>query len=146
MPQSSKEPAKSDYPELTLPSGGFQSNIPSHLLENATKADKWLMEQISKNTQAIEWNNHATIDTNLQVRKTNGRLKDAEQQVIDLKSDVEILKTQMGNISPFTTGLATIRLVLSNKIVWFIIGTSILFLLGINRDVLPTIFKFFFSK
>lgn len=135
----------SDYPELKLPPDGWKSNIPAHLLDSADPEMKWLMQEMSKNTQATEWNGRAALDTNVHVRKTNGRLKSAEQSVIDLKADVETLKANARAVAPIVSTLSIVRIVFSNKVSWVILGLAILFLLGFNRDVLPAIWSAIFG-
>lgn len=145
MPQSPDGQPQSDYPELKLPPDGWKSNIPPSLLTNVEPQMVWLMEQMSKNTQATEWTSHAAMDTNQQVRKTNGRLKGAESTIISLQADVEALKAEMKTVSPITTALNTARLVLTNKIFLVILAMSVLFLLGFNRDIMVTILKALFG-
>jgi hypothetical protein len=135
----------SDYPAISLPPGGFRSNLPEHLLKDASPADRWLMEEMSKNTQATEFSCRAAVDTNAQVRHTNGRVKSAEAKVADLQADVAALKTQMAAVNPLVSTVSTVRVLFSNKVVLIVVGGFTLFLLGYNRDVLPAIFKFFFG-
>jgi hypothetical protein len=66
----------SNYPALELPE--FESSIPEHLLEGVSKDTKFIMENINIQTQYIKWLCEAAIDTNEQVRKTNGRLTKVE--------------------------------------------------------------------
>lgn len=66
----------STYPELELPH--FESTIPEHLLQDVSKETRFVMENINIQTQYIKWLCEAAIDTNHQVRKTNGRLKKVE--------------------------------------------------------------------
>lgn len=62
----------STYPRIELPE--FNSSIPEHLLENVSKENRFVMENLSIQTQYIKWLCQAAVDTNQQVRKTNGRL------------------------------------------------------------------------
>ena len=67
---------ESSYPQLELPE--FESTIPPHLLEGVSKETQFVMENLNIQTQYIKWLCQSAIDTNLQVRKTNGRLKKVE--------------------------------------------------------------------
>jgi hypothetical protein len=67
---------ESTYPQLELPE--FESTIPSHLLHGVSRENQFVMENINIQTQYIKWLCEAAIDTNQQVRKTNGRLKKVE--------------------------------------------------------------------
>lgn len=71
---------KSTYPELKLPDK-WESSIPEHLLDGADPQTLFIMHELSKNSQAIEWACHGLIDTNAQVRRTNGRLIQAEKDI-----------------------------------------------------------------
>jgi len=62
----------STYQKLELPE--FDSAIPEHLLHNISKENQFVMENISIQTQYIKWLCNAAVETNHQVRKTNGRL------------------------------------------------------------------------
>lgn len=139
-----KHTPESDYPEISLPIGGFKSNIPEYLLHESDPQMKWLMEEMSKNTQATNFGVTAAIDTNTQVRKTNGRLKMAEKNITDLKQDVIILKGQMDNINPLAASISTIRVILSNRLFILIAAMGILFLLGFNRSVIADLIKILF--
>ena len=66
----------STYPKLELPE--FESTIPPHLLTGVSRENQFVMENINIQTQYIKWLCEAAIDTNQQVRKTNGRLKKVE--------------------------------------------------------------------
>lgn len=67
---------ESTYPQLELPE--FESTIPPHLLNGVSPENQFVMEHINIQTQYIKWLCEAAIDTNQQVRKTNGRLKKVE--------------------------------------------------------------------
>jgi hypothetical protein len=145
MAEQNNDQPPSDYPELTIPVGGFKSNIPEHLFKDDDPQMRWLMEEMSKNTQATEFCVRAAVDTNAQVRKTNGRLKGAEQKIIDSQADIEILKKQMLSISPVINTVNSMTFLFTNKAFLVFFFMSILFLLGYNRDILGTIFKVFFN-
>lgn len=67
---------ESNYPQLELPD--FESTIPPHLLEGVSKETQFVMENLNIQTQYIKWLCQSAMDTNMQVRKTNGRLKKVE--------------------------------------------------------------------
>ena len=67
---------ESTYPQLELPE--FESTIPEHLLTGVSKETQFVMENINIQTQYIKWLCQSAVDTNHQVRKTNGRLKKVE--------------------------------------------------------------------
>lgn len=73
---SSEEENKSEYPELTPPD--VNAHIPDHLMEKLTPEMRYLIEQNSIQSQNMQWVINAMIDTNKQVRRTNGRLKRVE--------------------------------------------------------------------
>lgn len=142
----------SDYPDISLPPGGFKPKIPTGLLANASDIDKWLIEEMSKNTQATEFACNAAISINQNVQKTNGRLKGAEAHIVDLRTEIAQLKAdnlalaaQVMSLAPIANTVATTKTLLGNKIFLIILGGFTLFLLGYNREVLPAIFKFFFG-
>lgn len=66
----------SDYKELKLPE--YSPQIPSHLLAGLSPEMQHLFEQQSMQSQYLKWTCEAMVDTNKQVRKTNGRLKKVE--------------------------------------------------------------------
>ena len=66
----------STYPVIELPE--FDSTIPEHLLQDVSRENRFVMENINIQTQYIKWLCQSAIDTNHQVRKTNGRLKKVE--------------------------------------------------------------------
>jgi hypothetical protein len=67
---------ESTYPELHVKE--FESEIPEHLLVGVSEETRFVMENINIQTQYIKWLCNAVIDTNLQVRRTNGRLRRVE--------------------------------------------------------------------
>ena len=66
----------SSYPELEKPL--FHDNIPAHLLVNIDEESRYVIQQLSLISQQNEWLIRAAIDTNEQVRHTNGRVKGLE--------------------------------------------------------------------
>ena len=66
----------STYPQIELPE--FHSTIPEHLMRDVSQETRYVMESLNIQTQYIKWLCEAAVDTNQQVRKTNGRLKKVE--------------------------------------------------------------------
>lgn len=66
----------STYPKIDLPD--FNSTIPEHLLHDVSRENRFVMENLNIQTQYIKWLCESAVDTNHQVRKTNGRLKKVE--------------------------------------------------------------------
>ena len=124
----STPPFRSSIPELALPPEGFQSNIPAHLLASSTPEDVWLMEEMSKNTQATTFVLHAVLDTNKQVRTTNGRLLRAEDDVKSLRSAVAALQEDMEKVKPVTRIIAGTWRFVSRKPVAIMLGLALFYL------------------
>ncbi len=138
-------PFESQYPELKIPSDGWKSNIPAHLLASADDQMKWLMQEMSKNTQATEFACKGVVDLSRHLRTLNGKTYRNEKGVSDLAADVETLKAAARAAAPLVNTLSIVRIVFSNKVSWAILGLAVLFLLGFNRDVLPAIWKAIFG-
>jgi hypothetical protein len=67
---------KINYPPLEKPE--FQPTIPPHLLKDVDPSTKYVLEQLDMITQQSEWLIKAAVDTNTQVRHTNGRIRNLE--------------------------------------------------------------------
>ena len=76
----------STYPILEPP-GDFKSQIPEHLLVDASTADRYLMEQMSIMRQYVAWSVGAHLSNDKNLRLTNGRLRRAESNIDTLKDD-----------------------------------------------------------
>lgn len=143
MPHLSDPQSSSDYPELTLPPGGFVSKVPAPMLDGATPVDRWMMDEMSRNTQATEFCMRAAVEANALIRQTNGRLKVAEAQLADHEDDIAATKTDVGvigvqfrRIKPLLDSLTMTRTLLRSKPFLIMLGICAAFLLGINRDTL----------
>lgn len=100
----------------------FESNIPQHLLLNASPQDKWIMENLSILTQKTDWQTEELIKggetferIEAQTTKTNGRTTKNEEAINKLNDE-----------------LAPVRFVTKwgkNKYVWFLL--IVLFFIGI---------------
>lgn len=67
---------ESEFPELRIPD--YKPSIPEALFKNISPEMRELLEMTSVQTQYVRWLCEKVKDTNLQVRKTNGRLKRVE--------------------------------------------------------------------
>lgn len=76
--------AQSSYPELETPE--FESKLPKPLIENTDPQTKFVLEQLDVINQQNQWLIKAAVDTNLQVRHTNGRVRDLEDWKLKLDS------------------------------------------------------------
>lgn len=91
----------SSLPELSLPEGGFKSNIPSHLLAGTDKQTEWIMNEISKNTAATEFACQAAVTQNAHLRVLNGRTYKNEKAAQELREELDTLNEQAASVSPF---------------------------------------------
>lgn len=101
----------------------FESNIPDHLLIGVSPTDKWLMEEISRNTQATEYllTKREEDSTKLdrieeQCKKTNGR-------VTKLEDNVSLLNKFSKNLEGFSKCLSFVKTYAMNK--YALIASSI---------------------
>jgi hypothetical protein len=78
MTDETKPEDKSDIPQIEIPAGGFQSRIPTHLLRGKSDEEQFILTEVSKMAAFIEWAAPIMSDSNLQARRTNGRLKAVE--------------------------------------------------------------------
>jgi hypothetical protein len=90
MSQHDETVPESSYPSLIAPE--FTSQIPEYLLKDASDQDKHILAQLSVMAQISEWSVKAHISTMESVRKTNGRLIRAEEDIKALQEDKKFLK------------------------------------------------------
>ena len=76
----------STYPQLEMPPE-FRSQIPDHLLGEATPSERYIMEQTSIMRQAMDWSVKAHLSADKNLRRTNGRLIRAEDNIDAIKED-----------------------------------------------------------
>lgn len=100
-PESLQTPYQSTVPELKMPPDGFVSNIPPHLLENCDEQTKWLLNEISKNTQATEFACHGVVKLSEHMRMLNGKTYKNERAAAILGDKVDALETQSKTMTPF---------------------------------------------
>jgi hypothetical protein len=75
---SSHPEDQSEIKAAEFPAGGLSSKIPEYLLEGKSEAEIYILKEVSKMSQFIEWSAPLILDNNLQARKTNGRVKGLE--------------------------------------------------------------------
>ena len=100
-PSDTSPPFESRYPELHLPEGGFQSTIPAHLLENSDPQMMWLLQEVSKNTQATEFACRGVVDMSQHLRTLNGQTNKNKMAISAAQEDVDSLKGQAKVVTPF---------------------------------------------
>ncbi len=83
-------PQEPSYPRLHHP-GEMRSQIPEHLLQDTSKAQRFIMEQLDINRQSNEWLVRASLTHNANILHTNGRLLKAEATISELKDDKKTL-------------------------------------------------------
>ena len=97
----------SSIPPLELEE--FECKIPQHYLDKCKNDDmKFVMEKVSESSEAIKWLCNAMIDTNRQVRHTNGRLKMAETDIRKLSTWQKIANGKSKTL--MTTGTTVIAI------------------------------------
>lgn len=82
----------SSYAPLEAPAD-FRSQIPAHLLTDASPQDKHILEALSVGAQYDQWLVNAAVLTHSQVVRTNGRLLKAEADIKELQEDKQFLKS-----------------------------------------------------
>jgi hypothetical protein len=78
MADDKKPEDQSEIAELTLPITGFASKIPPYLLEGKTEAERFILTEVSKFSEFSTWAAKVMVETHLEVRKTNGRVRAIE--------------------------------------------------------------------
>ena len=69
---------QSEIKAAELPAQGFSSQIPDYLLAGKSESESYILKEVSKMSQYIEWSAPIILDSNLSIRKTNGRVKGLE--------------------------------------------------------------------
>lgn len=65
----------SDIEPISLPPNGFQSRIPAYLLEGKSDSEQYVLNEVSKMGHFIEWSAPILLSSNVEARRTNGRVK-----------------------------------------------------------------------
>ena len=82
MSKYNMDDLNSDIPPLDVPE--FKSTIPAHLTGESPAHVKYIIESLSIIEQQNKWMINVAIETNTQVRKTNGRVNKHDVQITDL--------------------------------------------------------------
>lgn len=78
MADDKKPEDQSEIEAIALPINGFQSRIPPYLLEGKTESEQYILMEVSKFSEFSTWAAKILVDSNLQARKTNGRVRNLE--------------------------------------------------------------------
>lgn len=134
----------------------FKSDIPPHLLENATPQDRWIMENMSVLTQKSDWLADEQIaqsssleslktevsEIKAQTTKTNGRTSTNETDIANLKREIKAHDTVVGPLKAFGG-------IMTKKWTWIAIAGFFLFVypwvLEYKAPIIKAIFSFFLS-
>ncbi len=147
---SPKPPFESRYPELKLPEYGFQSSIPSHLLDGCDDQTRWLMTEISKNTAATEFACRGVVDLSNHLRTLNGKTYRNEKAVGEAIQSIEDLQNQAKVMTPFLGPITMFAKLWDYTLFkWFFVGGIAFFLLVLYPyllrlgllDILDSYFK-----
>lgn len=110
----------------------FESNIPPALLETASPTEKWLMEEMSKNTQATEWLLHKREEDSKKLDEldkklsfTNGKIANAIIQINSLEQDKKVKEESWTEINKIISIKKFIGKYLINKYALVFIGIFI---------------------
>lgn len=97
----------STYPQLVAPVE-FKSQIPLHLLKEASDAETYIMGELSVGAQYNRWLVNALVEAHGLVRMTNGRLRRAEEDIKDLKADRKTVKIGWKVVSGIVGGVVAV--------------------------------------
>ena len=128
--QQSTPPFESRYPELALPEQGWKSTIPPTLLDGADPQMSWLLQEMSKNTQATEFACRGAVELSHYLRQLNGKTYRNEKAVGEAQQDLEDLKQQARVMTPFLKPVTMFATLWEYPLFkWFFVGGIIFFLL-----------------
>ncbi len=104
----------SEIKPVELPVGGaFVSSIPDYLLKGKTESEIYILKEISKMSQYIEWSAPILVESNLNIRKTNGRVKSLEGWRLKLTTGWGMVATAVGFILALIGGIEGIMTVMT---------------------------------
>lgn len=89
----------SRVPDLKVPAE-WNSNIPSHLLADVDPATRWIMEELSKNTQATQFAIHAVLEQNNHLKNLNGKTFKTEKGLSEAKDTLAVLMAKADLMEP----------------------------------------------
>jgi hypothetical protein len=90
--QSVSQPSSSTYPPLEPPPE-FRSQIPEHLMQEASPTERYIMEQTNILRQYMDWSVQAHLSSDRQLRWTNGKVRRHTEEIGDLQDDKRLLKS-----------------------------------------------------
>lgn len=96
---------KSEMAIAEIPPQGFQSTIPEYLLKDKTEAEAYILTEVSKMSQFIEWAAPVILESNLNIRKTNGRVKGLEGWKLKLTTGWGMVATAFAFILALIGGI-----------------------------------------
>jgi len=102
---SSHPENQSEIPIAEIPKNGFSSQIPAYLLDGKSEAEAYILTEVSKMSQFIEWAAPLLVDNNLQARKTNGKVKRLERWKLKLTTGWGMVVTVFGFILAVIGGI-----------------------------------------
>ena len=82
----------STYPPLEKPDA-FKSQIPDHLMIEASNAERFIMSQLSVLTQFADWSVKAHLSQDRQLRFTNGTVRRHTTEITTLQTDKQFVLT-----------------------------------------------------
>lgn len=79
----------SDIPEVRIPDGGFKAEIPEFLLQDCSPKERYILEQLGALENYTKWSAPIAVDSNRSIRRTNGRVNRAEDDIKQLKDQIQ---------------------------------------------------------
>lgn len=138
-PNESYTPFESKFPELRVPHKGWESNIPPSLLDGADPQMIWLMNEMSKNTQATDFSCRGVEKISDHLRELNGKVSKSATKIEDSKADIQELKDKAEIVSPFLKPISMFATLWQYTLFrWFFIGGIIFFLFVLYPYYLKT--------
>lgn len=90
-PHTGDPAADSSFPPFEGPPD-LKSQIPEHLLAGATPFEKHVIGELSIMRQHDEWSTQLHRDTNQRVRQVNGKLRRAQDDIVETQTNVKELQ------------------------------------------------------
>ncbi len=98
---------ESDITPIAVPQNGFQSRLPAYLLDGKSEAERYLLTEMSRNTEFLAWAAPILVETHREVRRTNGRLKRVEAWKAMIMN-WKILAVGIGGLAAFIASVTEI--------------------------------------
>lgn len=129
MPSSDPNRFESKFPELKIPEHGWESTIPKHLLENCDPQMEYLLNEVSKNTQATNFACQGVHKISNHLRELNGRVHKSATKIERSEEEIETLKNQAKAVSPFLKPISMLASLWEYPIFkYFFVGGVLFFL------------------